>query len=571
MNNKIFIYSHPLSVKDLSKEINVLPSEIIKFFFMQKKNISINYILNEQELKDICLKFGVNYQKEEKNDDNCNKKDINKSKNLKERPPVVTIMGHVDHGKTTLIDVIFGSNNTKKEAGGISQSIGAYQKEVNGKKITFIDTPGHEVFEKIRIRGASITDIVVLVVAADDGVMPQTIEVINQTQKLNIPVIVAINKIDKENINIKKVKNDLMNYGIISEEFGGKNIFCEISAKKNIGIDNLLDNIILLSEILELKADYDCDANGIVLESQLHKNKGPIANLLVQNGSLKKGDYIVIDTTFGCVREMFDKNNKNIEIAFPSTPVLITGLDNVPSVGHFFYVFKNKKDAQKEVDKNKKKIVNSNVDNTNNNCQDKVLNLLICTDFVSSAEAIKNCVSKINVPGVKVKIIRVSTGIINDNDIMLAKIDHAIIYVFNVKINSDIKKRINSEKITICEFNIIYHLIEDIEKKAKKMLKPSLSKNILGRMEVKKIFHFSKTNIAGCYVIDGVIKKKSKIDLIRNGINVYSGEIVSLKHQKDNIDEAKKGSECGAILHNFNDIKENDLIVSYEFKKVDEE
>ena len=298
-----------------------------------------------------------------------------------------------------------------------------------------------------------------------------------------------------------------------------------------------------------------------------------MANLLVQNGSLKKGDYIVIDTVFGCIREIFDKNNKNVKIAFPSTPILITGLDSVPNIGCYFHVFKNKKDAQKEVEKNRAKI-NVNFSDTSinddNNCQDKILNLLICADFIGSIEAIKNCISKINIPGIKIKIIRTSTGIINDNDIMLAKINNAIIYIFNVKINNDIKKRINNEKINICEFNIIYHLIEDVEKKAKKMLKPILSKNILGRMEIKKIFHFSKTNIAGCCVIDGVIKKKSKIDLIRNGINIYSGEISSLKHQKDNIDEAKKGSECGAIINNFNDIKENDLIISYELKEMNE-
>lgn len=568
MDSKIFIYSHPLSIKELSKEINILTSDIIKFFFMQKKIISINYVLNEQEIKEICFNFGYKYQKKESKEQNdTNKKNINKNKKLKERPPIVTIMGHVDHGKTTLIDIIFGSNNVKKEIGGISQSIEIYQKEIKGKKITFIDTPGHEIFDKIRNRGASVTDIVVLVVAADDGVMPQTIEIIKQTKKLNIPIIVAINKIDKENINIEKVKNDLMNYEIISEEFGGKNIFCEISAKNNIGIDNLLENILLLSEILELKADYDCDANGIVLESKMHKSKGPIANLLVQNGSLKKGDYIVIDKTFGCIREMFNKNNKNIEVAFPSTSVLVTGLNSVPDIGCFFRVFKDKKDAQKEANKNKEKKNNINkIDINKDDCKDEILNLLICADFVGSIEAIKDCVNKINVPGIKIKIIGTSTGIISDSDITLAKINNAIIYIFNVKINSNIKKRINNEKIVICEFNIIYNLIEDIEKKVKKMLKPVLNKNILGRMEIKKIFHFSKINIAGCYVIDGVIKKKSKIDLIRDGIIIYSGEISSLKHQKDNIEEAKKGSECGAIINNFNDIKENDLIVSFELK-----
>ncbi len=580
VNNGVFVFTRSLSVGELAKQLNILPSEIIKYFFLNKKMVTINQMLDDDSIGEVCLNFGYDFKKEKvvkaENFEEVEIKD--KKEDLSERPPVITIMGHVDHGKTTLIDAIRNSNVVATEAGGISQAIGAYQKEVKGKKITFIDTPGHEAFTAMRSRGASVTDIVVLVVAADDGVMPQTVEAIDHAKAAGAPIVVAINKIDKEGANVERVKNDLMNYEIIPEEYGGKNIFCEISAKKNIGIENLMENIVLLSEMLELKANPKRYAMGTVLEAKLDKGEGPKATLLVQNGTLNNSDYVVVGTTYGHIRRMVNEHQKVMKTATPSTPVSVTGLSEVPNAGDHFMAFPTEKEAreiaakrhlQREQQERSGTAARS-LDDLYKQAQEgeiSTLNLLIRADSTGSVEALKSSIMKISVKGVKVNIIRATAGAITDSDIALASASNAIIYGFGVRPSANIKAKAEEEKVEIRLHRIIYALIEEIEGALKGLTKPELKEVTIGQMEVRNLFKVNKITIAGCYVTEGHIKARSKIHLIRDGIIVYDGELASLKRFKDDAADVKSGFECGATILGYNDIHEGDIIETFEMKE----
>ncbi|MCQ2795059.1 MAG: translation initiation factor IF-2 [Bacilli bacterium] len=580
VNNGVFVFTRSLSVGELAKQLNILPSDIIKYFFMNKKMVTINQMLDDESIGEVCLNFGYDFKKEKvvkaENFEEVEIKD--KKEDLVERPPVVTVMGHVDHGKTTLIDAIRNSNVVATEAGGISQAIGAYQKEVKGKKITFIDTPGHEAFTAMRSRGASVTDIVILVVAADDGVMPQTVEAIDHAKAAGAPIVVAINKIDKEGANIERVKNDLMNYEIIPEEYGGKNIFCEISAKKNIGIENLMENILLLSEVLELKANPKRYAMGTVLEAKLDKGEGPKATLLIQNGTLNNSDYVVVGTSYGHIRRMVNEHQKVMKTATPSTPVSVTGLNEVPNAGDHFMAFPTEKEAREiaakrhlqREEQERSGTAARSLDDLYKQAQEgeiTTLNLLIRADSTGSVEALKSSIMKISIKGVKVNIIRATAGAITDSDIALASASNAIIYGFNVRPTANIKAKAEEEKVEIRLHRIIYALIEEIEGALKGLTKPELKEVTMGQMEVRNLFKANKLTIAGCYVTEGHIKARSKIHLIRDGIIIYDGELASLKRFKDDASDVKSGFECGATILGYNDIHEGDVIEAFEMKE----
>ena len=485
-------------------------------------------------------------------------------------------MGHVDHGKTTLIDAIRNSNLVDDEVGGISQEIGAYQKEINGKKITFIDTPGHEAFTAMRSRGASVTDIVVLVVAADDGVMPQTIEAIDHAKAANVPVIVAINKIDKPGADPSRVKNELMQHDIIPEDFGGSNICVEISAKQKKNIDGLLEAILLVAEMLELKANPDRYALGTVLEAKLDKNEGPKATLLVQNGTLKEGDYLVVGVSYGKARRMTNEFKKVLQSATPSTPVAVIGLSEVPEAGDRFMAFGQESEAReialkrKRIKEMKERSGNSalSLDDLYNRIHEgetQTINIIIKADSTGSAEAVKSSLEKLNNDEVKLNIIRATSGAITESDVLLATASNAIIYGFNVRPDAKTRAKALEEKIEIRLHRIIYALIEEIEGAMKGMLAPKLIEKVTGQAEIRRLFKVSKLGtIAGCMITDGYIKNASKVRVMRDGVIIYEGKINSLQREKDQAKEVKAGFECGILLENYNDIKEGDIIEGYE-------
>lgn len=578
VNGGVFIYTGAISVSELAKSLDVSSSDIIKFLFLQGKMTNINTILDDELIGLVCLEFGYDFEKKvivaaENFEDLEIKDDISK---LKERPPVVTIMGHVDHGKTTLIDAIRNSNLVDDEVGGISQEIGAYQKEINGKKITFIDTPGHEAFTAMRSRGASVTDIVVLVVAADDGVMPQTIEAIDHAKAANVPVIVAINKIDKPGADPSRVKTELMQHDIIPEEFGGSNICVEISAKQKKNIEGLLETILLVAEMLELKANPDRYALGTVLEAKLDKNEGPKATLLVQNGTLKEGDYLVVGVSYGKARRMTNEFKKVLQSATPSTPVAVIGLSEVPEAGDRFMAFGQESEAReialkrKRIKEMKERSGNSalSLDDLYNRIHEgetQTINIIIKADSTGSAEAVKSSLEKLNNDEVKLNIIRATSGAITESDVLLATASNAIIYGFNVRPDAKTRAKALEEKVEIRLHRIIYALIEEIEAAMKGMLAPKLVEKVTGQAEIRRLFKVSKLGtIAGCMVTDGYIKNASKVRVMRDGVIIYEGKINSLQREKDQAKEVKAGYECGILLENYNDIKEGDIIEGYE-------
>ncbi len=578
VNGGVFVYTGAISTKELAEKLNIQVSDIIKFLFMQGKMITINSILDDELIGTICLEFGYDFQKKEIVEaENFEELVINDDPSkLKERPPVVTIMGHVDHGKTTLIDAIRNSNLVAGEAGGISQAIGAYQKEVKGKKITFIDTPGHEAFTAMRSRGASVTDIVVLVVAADDGVMPQTIEAIDHAKAADVPVIVAINKMDKAGADPEKVKMALMNYGIIPEEFGGDNICVEISAKMKKGIENLLETIILVAEMKELKANPDRYALGTVLEATLDKNEGPKATLLVENGTLKEGDFLVVGTGFGKVRRMTNEFKKTLKEALPSTPVSVIGLSEVPEAGDKFMAFPTESEA-KEIASKRKQIKEAKLRSATSAAsledlynlakegETQTLNIIIKAESTGSAEAVKASLEKLSDESIKINVIRATSGAITQSDVLLASAAHAIIYGFNVRPDAQTKAKAEEEHVEIRLHRIIYALIEEIQAAMKGMLAPTFVERVTGQAEVRKLFKVSKIGtIAGCMVTSGVIKANSKIRLLRNGVIVYEGKLGSLQREKDQVKEVKAGFECGLTIEGYNDEKEGDIVEGYE-------
>ena len=581
VNGGVFIYTGAISVSELSTALNISSSEIIKYLFLKGKMITINSILDDELIGEICLEFGYDFQKKviveaENFEDLVIDDDPSK---LKERPPVVTIMGHVDHGKTTLIDAIRNSNLVDAEVGGISQEIGAYQKEINGQKITFIDTPGHEAFTAMRSRGASVTDIVVLVVAADDGVMPQTIEAIDHAKAANVPIIVAINKIDKPGADPERVKTELMQHDVISEEYGGDVITVNISAKKKQNIEGLLEAILIVSEMAELKANPDRYAMGTVLEASLDKFEGPKATLLVQNGTLKSGDYLVVGTAYGKARRMTNEHNKVVNEATPSTPVAVIGLGEVPEAGDRFMAFKDESEAKtiatrrKQIKEAKLKSKSSalSLDDLYNRINEgniHNINLIIKADSTGSAEAVKASLEKLTTDDIKINIIRATAGGITESDVLLAAASNAIIYGFNVRPDAHTKAKAQEEKVEIRLHRIIYALIEEIQAAMKGLLKPVMVEKTLGQAEVRKLYKVSKLGtIGGCMVIEGVIKAKANIKVLRDGVIIYEGKLASLQREKDAVKEVKSGFECGLLIENFNDIKEGDIIEASEISE----
>ena len=579
-DNKI-VYKENMTLSMFANELNANPIDLIKKFMSLGVMVNLNSPISFSDAELVAIDYNKELKKAETMDaTNFEKLEItDDEENLKERPPVVTIMGHVDHGKTSLLDVIRKSSITSGEAGGITQHIGAYQVEKNGKKITFIDTPGHAALTEMRARGAAITDIVIVIVAADDGVMPQTKEAIDHAKAAKVPIIVAINKIDKPNANIEKVMTEMTEAGLTPDKWGGDTTFVNISALTGEGIDELLETILLIAELRGLKANPNRYALGTVIEAKLDKNVGSIVTLLIQNGTLRIGDPIVVGTSFGKVRTL--KNDLGVEIveALPSTPVEITGVNSVPSAGDKFMAFETEKQAKSIADARSEKAKQMQNKNTNSLSLDdlfskiesgvKEINIILKADVKGSEEAVKNALEKIDVKGVKTTVIRSGTGTITESDVVLANASSAIIIGFNVRPSSKTKELAKEYNVDIRLYNIIYKVIEELEAAMKGMLDPEYEEKILGEAEVRQLFRFSKVGtIAGSYITNGIIKQNSKARLIRDGVVLYDGVIASIQREKDSVKEVKQGFECGITLENFNDIKEKDVIEAYEMVEV---
>lgn len=576
-------FSDSLTVGEFAKKIYREPSEIIKKLFLLGVMATINQVLDKDAIELIASEYGVEVEEEIKIDTT----DLevyfteDESVDLVERPSVVTIMGHVDHGKTTLLDSIRHTKVTEGEAGGITQHIGAYQVVENGKKITFLDTPGHAAFTTMRARGAKITDITILVVAADDGVMPQTVEAINHAKAAEVPIIVAVNKMDKEAANADRVMQELTEHGLVSEAWGGDTIFVPLSAKTGEGIDNLLEMILLVSEVEEYKANPNRKAVGTVIEAQLDKGRGSVATLLVQNGTLKIGDPIVVGNTFGRVRAMVNDLGRRVKEAGPSTPVEITGLSDVPQAGDRFVVFDDEKTARQvgearaqlalAAQRGEKSIVSlETLFDQLKQGEMKDLNIILKADVQGSAEAVAASLQKIDVQGVNIKIIHSGAGAINESDITLASASNAIVIGFNVRPDVNAKRAAEQEKVDVRLHSIIYKVIEEIEAAMKGMLDPEFKEKVIGQAEIRQTFKVSKVGtIAGSYVTDGKITRDSGIRLIRNGVVVFEGQIDALKRFKDDAKEVSQGYECGITIKNFNDVKEGDIIEAYVMEEIE--
>ncbi|OFG41708.1 translation initiation factor IF-2 [Listeria monocytogenes] len=582
------VFSESLTVAELAKKLYREPSELIKKLFMLGVVATINQSLDKDAIELICDDYGVQVEEEIKVDvtdldvyfENELNEAVDESK-LVERPPVVTIMGHVDHGKTTLLDSLRNTKVTLGEAGGITQHIGAYQLEIHDKKITFLDTPGHAAFTAMRARGAQITDITILVVAADDGVMPQTIEAINHAKAAGMPIIVAVNKIDKPQANPDRVMQELTEYELVPEAWGGDTIFAPISAKFGEGLENLLDMILLVSEVEELKANPDRRAIGSVIEAELDKGRGPVATLLVQDGTLNIGDPIVVGNTFGRVRAMVNDLGRRVKKVGPSTPVEITGLNDVPQAGDRFVVFEDEKTARNIGETRASRALVAQRSATNRVSLDnlfehmkagemKEVNVIIKADVQGSEEALAASLRKIDVEGVNVKIIHTAVGAINESDITLAAASNAIIIGFNVRPTTQAREAAENESVDIRLHRVIYKAIDEIEAAMKGMLDPEFQEKIIGQAQVRQTINVSKVGtIAGCYVTDGKITRDSGVRIIRDGIVVFEGEIATLKRFKDDAKEVAKGYECGITVQNFNDIKEDDVIEAYVMEEIE--
>lgn len=577
-------YTEGMNAQDLGKILHRSPAEIIKKLFMLGVMINQNQSLDKDTIELLATDYGIEAKEKVEEDisdiDKMFEEEQNNTDHLVSRPPVVTVMGHVDHGKTTLLDKLRHSHVTEHEAGGITQEIGAYQVHYKDNLITFLDTPGHAAFTEMRARGANITDITVLVVAADDGVMPQTVEAIHHAQAAKTPIIVAVNKIDKPGANPERVIEELAKYNLIPEDWGGDTIFVNISAKFGKNIDELLDMIQLQAEMMELKANPDQNAAGSVVEARLDQGKGSVATVLVQQGTLHVGDPIVVGNTYGRVRRMTNENGRRIKEATPSTPVEITGLNSVPEAGDRFIVFDDEKtaraagekraeQAQEEERKRTSHVTLDNLFDTMKKGQMKTLPLIIKADVQGSVEALSQSLQKIKVDGVRVDIIHQAVGAINESDVTLAEASNAVIIGFNVRPTSLAKSLADSNKIDIRLHQVIYNAIEEVEDAMKGMLEPVYKEETIGQVEVRQIYKASKVGtIAGGMVTSGKITRDSKVRLVRDGIVVYSGELGSLKRFKDDVKEVKAGFECGLTIQNYNDIKENDVIEAYQMKEV---
>ena len=581
-NESIVLYKEGMTVAELAERLHIAVPELVKKLFMLGIMATANNSISFENAEVLVL----DYQKELKREETADVTNfeeyevIDHENDLIKRPPVVTIMGHVDHGKTTLLDTIRKSNVADGEAGGITQAISAYQIQVNGEPITFIDTPGHAAFTEMRARGASITDIVIIIVAADDGVMPQTKEAIDHAKAANVPIMVAINKIDKPGANIERIMTELTEYGLTPDTWGGDTLYSQISAKEGTGISELLDNILLIAEMQNYKANPNRYAIGSVIESRLDKQVGPIVTLLIQNGTLRIGDPIVVGTTFGKVRTLRNDKGEEITEAVPSTPVEITGLNDTPIAGDKFMAFESEKQARsigeqrKEVQKlkdNQKNEVTS-LDDLFSKIGEglRELNVIIKADVHGSSEAVKNSLEKIEVEDVRVKVVRSSVGSITESDIVLAKASNAIVIGFNVRPDSSIRDYAKENGVEIRLYNIIYKAVEEIESAMKGMLEPIFEEKIMGEAEVRQLFKFSKVGIiAGSYVTEGIITRDAKARVIRDGIVIFDGNINSIQREKDSVKEVKKGLECGITIENFNDIKVNDKIEAYDMVEIE--
>ncbi|AGF27714.1 translation initiation factor IF-2 [Bacillus velezensis] len=576
-------FSGSLTVGALAEELGKEPSELIKKLMLLGVMATINQELDKDTIELIASEYGVETEEvivlEETELEKYEEAD--KEEDLQIRPPVVTIMGHVDHGKTTLLDSIRKTKVVEGEAGGITQHIGAYQIEENGKKITFLDTPGHAAFTTMRARGAEVTDITILVVAADDGVMPQTVEAINHAKAAEVPIIVAVNKVDKESANPDRVMQELTEYGLVPEAWGGETIFVPLSALTGKGIDELVEMILLVSEVEELKANPNRQAKGTVIEAELDKGRGSVATLLVQTGTLHVGDPIVVGNTFGRVRAMVNDLGRRVKTAGPSTPVEITGLNDVPQAGDQFLVFKDEKTARsvgearasKQLEEQRSDKAKLSLDDLFEQIKQgdvKDINLIVKADVQGSAEALTAALQKIEVEGVKVKIIHTGVGAITESDIILASASNAIVIGFNVRPDGNAKSTAEAENVDIRLHRIIYKVIEEIEAAMKGMLDPEYEEKVIGQVEVRQTFKVSKIGtIAGGYVTDGHITRDSGLRLIRDGVVIFEGEVDVLKRFKDDVKEVSQGYECGITIKKYNDIREGDVLEAYVMQEIE--
>ena len=570
----VYVYHGSLTIEKLAEDLNIRATDILKELFLQGKILNINSIIDDELIAEICINHGFDFKKEEivSVEDFEKKVDEDDEKDLVECAPVVTIMGHVDHGKTTLIDTIRDSHIADKEAGLITQEIGAYQKVIKGKKITFLDTPGHEAFSSMRQRGASVTDIVVLVVAADDGVMPQTKEAIDHARAANVPIIVAINKIDKPGANPEKVMSELSSFGLVPEEWGGDTIMKPISAKKKIGIDDLLENILLVAELKELKANPSKLAKGSVIESAMDKKEGAKATLLVQNGTLHVGDCLVVGNCFCKVRRMTNEFKKSVNNAVPSTPVVITGLQEVPEAGDPFQAFSSEKEAKLIAQKRQMKALSqekaqglsiTNLFDKIKEGEMEVINIIVKADTEGTVQAITDSLSKIEVDGVSTKIIHAASGDVTEGDIILASASSALVLAFNVRSSALVLDKAKELGIEIRNYDIIYKLLEEMEQAMLGKLKPEYVEVTYGQAVVKATFKASKVGIiAGSLVTEGKVVRGSMVKILRGKEVVFEGHLTSLKREKDDVKEVQQGFECGIVINGYKDVQVDDVIIS---------
>ena len=578
----IVVYEEGITVGELAEKINQTPANVIKVLFMLGKMVTINSSLDDENVELVCMEYGYEIKKHiEVNEVNFEEIEIVDDENdLMNRPPVVTIMGHVDHGKTTLLDTIRKTSVVEGEFGGITQHIGAYQVLINEKKITFLDTPGHEAFTAMRARGAQVTDIVIIVVAADDGVMPQTREAVDHAKAAGVPIIVAVNKIDKPGANPENIKSQMADLGLTPEEWGGDTVYCEISAKMNMGIEELLETILVVSEMADFKANPKRYAYGTVVEGKLDRGRGPVATLLVQNGTLRTGDPIVVGAAYGRVRQMLNDKGKEITEAGPSTPVEITGLNEVPIAGDKFMAFETEKMSRHvgeersklKQDKDRKTTSALSLDDLFSKINEGAvqdLNIIVKSDVQGTAEAVKSSLEKIDVDGIRVNVIRSTVGSISESDILLASASQAIIYGFNVRPEANVRKKAEEEGVEIRLHNIIYKMVEEIEAAMQGMLAPEIEEVIIGQAEIRQVIKVSKVgSVAGCYVTDGFMRRDCGVRLIRDGIVIYTGKLGSLKRFQNDAKEVAQGYECGLTIENYNDIKENDIVEGFEMQEV---
>ncbi|MCL6626466.1 MAG: translation initiation factor IF-2 [Alicyclobacillus shizuokensis] len=571
-----------ITVAELAELLEVNPVDIIKILMKNGIMATINQEIDTDAMELIAGEFGVELEIVEPADEEAIDMLVTEDnpEDLRPRPPVVTIMGHVDHGKTTLLDAIRHSRVAASESGGITQHIGAYQVEIDGRRITFLDTPGHEAFTTMRARGAQVTDVTILVVAADDGVMPQTVEAINHAKAANVPILVAVNKIDKPGANPDRVKQELTQYELVPEEWGGDTIFVEISALKQEGLDTLLEMVLLVADIQELKANPEARPRGTVIEAKLDKGRGPVATVLVQNGTLKVGQIVVAGTTYGRVRAMMNDRGKRIKEAGPSTPVEIQGLGDVPSAGDRFVVYDDERAAralvQKRLNRERAAQMEQSARVTLNDLYRQIqeggikeLNVVVKADVQGSVEAVVGAIEKIDVEGVRVKVIHKGAGAINENDVLLARASNAVIIGFHVRPDANARRVAEAEKVDIRLYRVIYNVTEELEAAMKGMLDPEFQEVVLGHAEVREVFKISRVGtVAGCYVTDGRMTRDAEARVIRDGVVVYEGALDSLKRFKDDVREVAQGFECGLTLERFHDIKVGDVVEAFKMEAV---